>query len=275
MLVRLRSMALAWGGAMVLIMSATGLVAASSLAGDSAPASDTSVTTTDTPATFTDTNGDGIDDTCQDAVVADQAAADAAVKAADTNGDGNISVSEAAQTDWIGGANCNHGGYVSSVANASGGDCSAGTPDNSTDTPDGSTETPNSSETGDQGKDANEAANEALQAPGADTGDCSTGGAAPTTQQTDTPTVCQPTTPTAPTAPTVDGQAPTDTAPNAHGKAVSTVAQDQTAVGGKNCNHGGAVSEAAHQGKDHGSGPDTNATKQPKGKGHRWGHGKP
>ena len=270
MLVRLRSMALAWGGAMVLIMSATGLVAASSLAGDSAPASDTSVTTTDTPATFTDTNGDGIDDTCQDAVVADQAAADAAVKAADTNGDGNISVSEAAQTDWIGGANCNHGGYVSSVANASGGDCSAGTPDNSTDTPDGSTETPNSSETGDQGKDANEAANEALQAPGADTGDCSTGGAAPTTQQTDTPTVCQPTTPT---APTVDGQAPTDTAPNAHGKAVSTVAQDQTAVGGKNCNHGGAVSEAAHQGKgEHG-----NAAKHAgqHGKGHGKGHQAP
>ena len=36
-----------------------------------------------------------------------------------------------------------------------------------------------------------------------------------------------------------------DTAPNAHGKAVSKVAQDKDAVGGKNCNHGGAVSEAA------------------------------
>ncbi|MEP6639766.1 MAG: hypothetical protein ABJC39_10495, partial [Chloroflexota bacterium] len=34
-------------------------------------------------------------------------------------------------------------------------------------------------------------------------------------------------------------------APNAHGLAVSLVAQS-TAVGGKNCNHGGAVSEAAH-----------------------------
>ena len=33
--------------------------------------------------------------------------------------------------------------------------------------------------------------------------------------------------------------------PNAHGKAVSLVAQDKTAIGGKNCNHGGAVSEAA------------------------------
>jgi hypothetical protein len=39
-----------------------------------------------------------------------------------------------------------------------------------------------------------------------------------------------------------------DTAPNAHGKAVSEVAQSD-AVGGKNCNHGGAVSEAAK--KDH------------------------
>ena len=35
-----------------------------------------------------------------------------------------------------------------------------------------------------------------------------------------------------------------DPAPNAHGVAVSTVAQS-AAVGGKNCNHGGAVSEAA------------------------------
>ncbi|HEU4571804.1 MAG TPA: hypothetical protein VFR93_03890, partial [Candidatus Limnocylindrales bacterium] len=35
-------------------------------------------------------------------------------------------------------------------------------------------------------------------------------------------------------------------APNAHGKAVSEVAKSD-AVGGKNCNHGGAVSEAAHK----------------------------
>jgi hypothetical protein len=38
---------------------------------------------------------------------------------------------------------------------------------------------------------------------------------------------------------------PVDTAKNAHGKAVMAVAQDKEAVGGKNCNHGGAVSEAA------------------------------
>ena len=46
-----------------------------------------------------------------------------------------------------------------------------------------------------------------------------------------------------------DAETPEDTdaaeAPNAHGKAVSEVAKSD-AIGGKNCNHGGAVSEAAH-----------------------------
>jgi len=224
MLVRLRSTLFAWGGALVLAVSATGLVAAASLVGDTAPQVDTQVTTPTTSATFTDTNGDGIDDTCQAAVTADQAAADAAVKAADTNGDGTISVSEAAHTDWVGGPNCNHGGYVSTVAGTSGAD------QETTDPTD------------------------------------------PTDQQQ--PKTCDTTTPEAPTAPAGD-QTPTDVAPNAHGLAVSTVAQDETAIGGKNCNHGGAVSAAAHQGKDHGNGPQSNATKQPKGKGHRWGHNKP
>jgi hypothetical protein len=40
-----------------------------------------------------------------------------------------------------------------------------------------------------------------------------------------------------------------DEAPNAHGKSVSDVAQSG-AIGGKNCNHGGAVSEAAHKDQD-------------------------
>src|SRR5262245_64238849 len=72
-------------------------------------------------AAFVDTNGNGIDDTCEDpaTVVADQTAADAAEKAVDLNGDGTISVSEAAQSDRIGGENCNHGGYVSWVAHGS------------------------------------------------------------------------------------------------------------------------------------------------------------
>lgn len=57
----------------------------------------------------------------------------------------------------------------------------------------------------------------------------------------DCPVVVAPVTPT-------DTQPTVDTGPNAHGKAVSAVAQSD-AVGGKNCNHGGAVSEAAK--KDH------------------------
>ena len=46
------------------------------------------------------------------------------------------------------------------------------------------------------------------------------------------------TTPTTDTTSTADAQ-------GAHGAAVSTVAQDQTAVGGRNDNHGGAVSLVA------------------------------
>ncbi len=61
-----------------------------------------------------------------------------------------------------------------------------------------------------------------------------------------------------------------DVAPNAHGKAVSTVAQDATAVGGKNCNHGGAVSEVAKNKGDHPHGKPDAALKErhPHGRGH-------
>ena len=45
-----------------------------------------------------------------------EAAVTTANQAADLDGDGTISTSEAAQTDWVGGTNCNHGGYVSTVA---------------------------------------------------------------------------------------------------------------------------------------------------------------
>ena len=69
-----------------------------------------------------------------------------------------------------------------------------------------------------------------------------------------------------------------DALKNGHGKWVSIVAQSN-ATGGKNCNHGGAVSEAAK--KDHGADvhgnsakhAGGNASKQPKG--HHGGHGKP
>jgi len=58
------------------------------------------------------------------------------------------------------------------------------------------------------------------------------------------------TTTTGTTTTTTDTTTPTVVAPNAHGKAVSAVAQSN-AVGGKNCNHGGAVSEVAKNNKGH------------------------
>jgi hypothetical protein len=71
----------------------------------------------DTTATYEDVDGNGIDDDCQaevataapDAVTAEQATVD-------TNADGVISTTEAAHSARTGGANCNHGGYVSWIA---------------------------------------------------------------------------------------------------------------------------------------------------------------
>jgi len=65
-----------------------------------------------------------------------------------------------------------------------------------------------------------------------------------TTEET---TVCETTSETTEAAP-VEAVDPADLAANAHGQAVSDVAHSKD-VGGKNCNHGGAVSEAAK--KDH------------------------
>jgi hypothetical protein len=150
---------------------------------------------TETPtgmvAAFVDLNGNDIDDTCEtDPIVEDATAAEAAEAAVDLDGDGTISVSEAAQSDRIGGKNCNHGGYVSWVAQAS----------------ESSVEEPTA---------------EAAEAPT----DATCGEVAPPERD-----------------PALDGQK------NGHGKWVSTVAKSD-AIGGKNCNHGGAVSEAAK--KDH------------------------
>ena len=75
-----------------------------------------------------DLDGNGIEDHCETAVAADPIAAAAAFAAVDTNGDGTISVPEAAHSGWVGGKNCNHGGYVSRVAKATGDACDAATP---------------------------------------------------------------------------------------------------------------------------------------------------
>jgi hypothetical protein len=228
MFTRLRSTWLAGGGAVLLALSLTGVVAAAALVtaiatpqADEAPPAEA-----DTTLTFEDLDGDGIDDDCDDEVAVDEAAAAAAEEAADLDGDGVISTSEAAQSGRIGGTNCNHGGYVSTVAH--GDDCDA--PADATET---GTET--GTET-DADADAALLVDPACEAPAEE---------APTVDPAEEPVVCE-------AAPVVEEpvvEEPVDTAPNAHGKAVAKVAQDKDAIGGKNCNHGGAVSEAAK--KDH------------------------
>ncbi len=166
-------------------------------------------------AAFVDSNGNDIDDTCEDpaTVEPDETAAAEAEAAVDLDGDETISVSEAAQSDRIGGKNCNHGGYVSWVAHGS---C-----------PDPVAE----------------------PAPALVTGP-SVDAAAATTCEEETTTQEEA---AAPAADCVEVAPPErnpalDEQKNGHGKWVSTVAQSD-AMGGKNCNHGGAVSEAAK--KDH------------------------
>ena len=95
---------------MLLVLSMTGLAAAATLVDDTTPA---------TLATFEDINGNGIDDDCETTVTADDAAVAAAMAAVDLDADGVVSTSEAARSGWIGGKNCNHGGYVSWVARTS------------------------------------------------------------------------------------------------------------------------------------------------------------
>lgn len=186
MFTRLRSTWLATVGSVVLVLVFAGLAAGRIVLTEEAPAVP-QVTTADTTASFEDLNGNGIDDDCEVAgsVVPNPSAEASAAAAVDENADGVISVSEAAHSGRTGGKNCNHGGYVSGVADGS---------------PDATTEE--------------------------------------TTAQT---TVCVPVAPP-------ERDPALDTQKNGHGKWVSTVAQS-LATGGKNCNHGGAVSEAAK--KDH------------------------
>jgi hypothetical protein len=224
-MLRLRSTWLAGGSALLLIVALTGLAAAAPLVSD-------------TPQGFVDLDGNGIADQCEATVAADPITAALAFAAADTDGDGTISVTEAAHSGWVGGKNCNHGGYVSSVA--SGDDtCDAETPAADEGVADGSeASTPEVTTISTTAASATDCAAEPAEDPAE----------APSDAEAPAPAVC-PVTELVPPA----ADAPVDTAPNAHGKAVSDVAQSD-AVGGKNCNHGGVVSEAAK--KDHGAGPD-------------------
>jgi hypothetical protein len=255
MVTRLRSRWLAGGGAILLVMSLSGMAAAATLVADTpdplVTPEDPAAGTTDTTLTFEDLDGNGVDDDCQDvAPVALPDAVAATLIAVDLDGDGSVSTSEAAQSDWTGGANCNHGGYVSGVARGSDECDETDAPD--ADAPAGTT---------DEGSEDGEGDATLATTTGTVTASCD----AETETETpdEAPAECTATAP----APVVD--APVDTSPNAHGKAVSEVAKSD-AVGGKNCNHGGAVSAAAK--KDH-SGPHGNATKGGHGKGK--GHGKP
>lgn len=215
MFTRLRSTWMAGGGAMVLVLVVSGAVAAASvLTAVRAPVADPiepPEVVVDTTRTFEDLDGDGVDDDCDDEVVEDAEAATAAVEAVDLNGDGVVSVSEAAQSDWTAGTNCNHGGYVSIVAH---GQCDATEPvDETTEPADGDEEAVEACL--EEPEDEDETAPEDEEAVEAECEDV-----APPERDLE------------------------DTAPNAHGTWVSSVAQSD-AVGGKNCNHGGAVSEAA------------------------------
>src|SRR5262245_7752857 len=115
---RLRATSLAGSGALVLVLLVSGVVAAGSvLTAIAAPIADPDEPVViDTTATFEDVNGNGIDDDCEEDVEADDQAAADAEAAVDLDGDGAVSVSEAAQSVRTGGVNCNHGGYVSNVA---------------------------------------------------------------------------------------------------------------------------------------------------------------
>jgi hypothetical protein len=196
---------LATGAALLLLASVSGLASAAPLVSDTvAPV-------------WVDANGNGVADGCETAVVADQTATAAANLAADLDGDGTISTSEAAQTNWIGGTNCNHGGYVSTVAKTSADTCDEG------DAPEATTDGT------DQGSDGDATLASTDSAPVA----------------TDSCTEDAPTAKTDAAAPTACAAAPAaDPTTVAAPLTVVEVAQSD-AVGGKNCNHGGAVSEAA------------------------------
>jgi hypothetical protein len=92
----------------------------------------------------------------------------------------------------------------------------------------------------------------------------------PTDETDTTPAVCE-AAPAEQVPP--DAEQPVDTSPNAHGKKVMTVAQSD-AVGGKNCNHGGAVSEVAkdHSDRDAAKAARSHGPKGNKGKGHGGGN---
>ncbi len=200
---------------MLLVLSMTGLAAAATLVDDTTPA---------TLSTFEDLNGNGIDDDCETAVTADAAAVTLAMADVDVNADGVISTTEAAHSGWVGGKNCNHGGYVSMVAHGSADDC------DEAESPEAPEATTDENEADDSAEDSDHAAIET---------------------STGTPTVAADCSEEAPEADDAHAAARAACeAALAAGTTVVLVPMTHTelahsdVVGGKNCNHGGAVSEA-------------------------------
>jgi hypothetical protein len=217
----LRSTWLAGSGAALLVLSMSGLVAAATVSDD---------TTSPTIATFEDLNGNGIDDDCETAVVESPDAVTTAMAAVDANADGVISTTEAAHSSWVGGLNCNHGGYVSTVAHSAVDTCDGA------DAPEGTT-----AETTDETKDESEDSNEGSDDVAIETSTGTAPVAADCSQE----------------APAADEADATKDAARAACEAalaagtpvvlpVMTHVQlaQSDLVGGKNCNHGGAVSDA-------------------------------
>ena len=215
---RLRNGTLAGGAALLLVLALSGMALGATVTSDAAPA----------PA-FVDLDGDGVADHCQtEAAVANVEAAQAAFEAADLNDDGEISVSEAAQTGWTGGVNCNHGGYVSEVAQAEEEACETETTE------------PEGTEEAAEGTEETTEGTEEEAAPEEETADCEAAEEEETTEETEEAAADE----TCEAVPAPEPDPTTDTSTWNHGAWVRWVAQSD-ATGGKNCNHGGAVSEAS------------------------------
>jgi hypothetical protein len=232
MTTRLRTTWLAGGVALLFALTIGGAALGADTVGQPGTATDEPAAPllTEVTATFVDVDGDGIADTCDSDVVADPDAAAAAEMAVDANGDGAISVSEAAHSSRIGGTNCNHGGYVSTVAKERcGTDSSA-----DADAADGAAPTDESEAAGDETAQDEAACDD-------DATDETETEAETATEDAAAPEPCVEV-----AAPTFDPAALA--LPGGFGAYVSSVARSD-AIGGKNCNHGGAVSEAVHAAK--------------------------
>ena len=243
MFTRLRTTWLAGSGALVLVLSISGAALGASLlaAGPTPTAEEETdpIVVVDTSGTFEDVDGDSIDDDCDDAVVADPVAEASAEAAVDLDGDGELSVSEAAQSSRTGGSNCNHGGYVSQVAHDQcDGSAEEVDPAEELTDPAPTDEPPVIIEVGLEPND--EAEDESGDAPEA--ADCDAEDAEEAVTDEAEVEACEEV-----AAPTFDPAA--FAGPGGFGRYVSTVAASD-AVGGKNCNHGGAVSEAVKAAKD-------------------------